>query len=90
MLVKLIDYLRDRLTMVIRLCYVVLGLLVVFDVTFVAKHAAHLWFEKLPGWWSIFGFIACVLIIIVSKWYGHVRWFGSDFQIMSPEDYYDD
>jgi uncharacterized membrane protein YdjX (TVP38/TMEM64 family) len=90
MLLKLIDYLRDRLKTVIRLCYVVLALLVVYDIIFVDKHAAHTFVEKLPGWWAVFGFIACVLIIILSKWYGHVHWFGSDFQVMSPEDYYDD
>jgi hypothetical protein len=89
MIVKLIDYLRDRLKTVIRLCYVVLGLLVVYDVTFVDKHAVHTAMEKLPGFWSVFGFVACVLIIILSKWYGHVKWFGSKFRIMSPEDYYD-
>jgi hypothetical protein len=90
MIVKLIDYLRDRLKMVIRLCYVVLGLLVVYDVAFVDKHSAHLTIEKLPGFWAVFGFIACVLIIILSKWYGHIKWFGSDFRIMAPEDFYDD
>ncbi len=89
MIVKLIDYLRDRLKTVIRLCYVVLALLVVYDVTFVDKHHAHLAIEKLPGFWSVFGFVACVLIIILSKWYGHVKWFGGKFRIMSPEDYYD-
>jgi hypothetical protein len=90
MIVKLIDYLRDRLKTVIRVCYGVLALLVVFDIVFVDKHSAHTWMEKVPGWWSIFGFVACVLIIILSKWYGHVKWFGSDFRVMSPEDYYDD
>ena len=90
MIVKLIDYLRDRLKMVIRLCYVVLALLVVYDITFVDKHHAHLTIEHLPGFWSVFGFVACVLIIILSKWYGHAKWFGSNFRIMSPEDYYDD
>ena len=90
MIVKLIDYLRDRLKTVIRICYVVLGLLVVFDVLFVDKHSAHLAIETLPGFWSVFGFVACVLIIILSKWYGHVKWFGSNFRVMSPEDFYDD
>lgn len=90
MIVKLIDYLRDRLKTVIRLCYVVLGLLVVFDVVFVDKHSAHLALERLPGFWAVFGFVACVLIIILSKWYGHIKWFGSNFRIMSPEDFYDD
>jgi hypothetical protein len=90
MIVKLIDYLRDRLKNVIRLCYVVLALLVVYDITFVDKQHAHLTIEHLPGFWSVFGFVACVLIIILSKWYGHAKWFGSNFRIMSPEDYYDD
>ena len=90
MIVKLIDYLRDRLKTVIRLCYVVLGLLVVFDVVFVDKHSAHLAIETLPGFWAVFGFVACVLIIILSKWYGHAKWFGSNFRVMSPEDFYDD
>ena len=90
MIVKLIDYLRDRLKTVIRLCYVVLALLVVYDISFVDKHHAHLAIEHLPGFWSVFGFIACVLIIILSKWYGHAKWFGGNFRIMSPEDYYDD
>jgi short subunit fatty acids transporter len=82
MIVKLIDYLRDRLKMVIRLCYVVLALLVVYDVTMVDKQHAHTAMEHLPGFWSAFGFGACVVIIIVSKWYGHLG-------IMTREDYYD-
>ncbi len=90
MIVKLIDYLRDRLKTVIRICYGVLALLVLYDIFFVDKHSAHLAIEKVPGFWAIFGFIACVLIIILSKWYGHVKWFGSDFRVMSPEDFYDD
>lgn len=83
LLVKLIDYLRDRLPAVIRLCYGVLALLVVIDLIWVDKSHAHTWMEKyIPGWWSIFGFIACTLIIILSKWYGHLG-------IMTREDYYD-
>ena len=82
MIVKLIDFLRDRLQLVIRLCYGVLALLVVIDF-FVDKHHAHTRMEHLPGFWSLFGFIACVLIIIISKWYGHLG-------IMTREDYYDE
>jgi len=83
MIVKLIDYLRDRLKTVIRLCYVVLALLVVIDASpLIDKHHAHTAAEHLPGFWSVFGFGACVVIIIVSKWYGHLG-------IMTREDYYD-
>lgn len=89
MIVKFIDYLRDRLKTVIKLCYLVLGLLVIVDVVVVNKEHAHTWMEHLPGFWSLFGFCGCVLIIVFSKWYGHARWFGSKFQVMAPEDYYD-
>lgn len=83
-IVKLIDYLRDRLPLVIKICYGVLGFLILLDALpfVVDKHHAHTWPEKLPGFWSVFGFIACVLIIIVSKWFGHLG-------IMTREDYYD-
>lgn len=83
-LLKLIDYLRDRLKTVVRICYVVLALLVVIDATpLIDKHHAHTAMEHLPGFWSVFGFVACVLIIFISKWYGHLG-------IMTREDYYDE
>jgi hypothetical protein len=81
MLVKFIDFLRDRLRAVIWCSYVVLACLVIIDI-FVDKEHAHTRMEHLPGFWSVFGFSACVLIIILSKWYGHLG-------IMTREDYYD-
>jgi hypothetical protein len=82
-LVKLIDFFRDRLKLVVKVCYGVLAFLVVLDIVAVDKTHAHTWMEKyIPGWWSLFGFVACVLIIILSKWYGHLG-------IMTREDYYD-
>jgi len=83
MIVEIIDYLRDRLKSVIKICYGVLALLVVIDVLVIDKHHAHTRIEHLPGFWSMFGFVACVLIIILSKWFGHQG-------IMTREDYYDD
>lgn len=82
MIVKLIDFLRDRLRLVIRLSYVGLALLVAWDILFVSKEHAHTAAERIPGFWALFGFVACVVIIIVSKWYGHLG-------IMTREDYYD-
>jgi succinate dehydrogenase hydrophobic anchor subunit len=82
-LVKLIDFFRDRLRAVIYVSYGVLAFLVILDIVAVDKTHAHTWMEKyIPGWWSLFGFVACVLIIILSKWYGHLG-------IMTREDYYD-
>lgn len=101
-IVRLIDFLRDRLKTVIRLCYAVLALLVLADIVRWALtpatheaaaegggHAAGAWAalyrisESAPGFWSAFGFVACALIIILSKWYGHRG-------IMTREDYYND
>lgn len=82
MIVGLIDYLRDRLPTVIKICYFVLAALVIIDI-FVDKHHAHTRIEHIPGFWSVFGFVACVAIIIISKWFGHQG-------IMTREDYYDD
>lgn len=82
MLVRIIDFFRDRLPLVIRCCCAVLAILVVIDF-FVDKHHAHTKVEHLPGFWAVFGFVACVVIILVSKWFGHLG-------IMTREDYYDD
>jgi len=82
MIVRIIEFLRARLNLVIWVCYAVLGLVVLWDVLFVSKEDAEFWFEKLPGFWAAFGFIACVVIILFSKWFGHRG-------IMTREDYYD-
>ncbi len=82
MILKLIEFLRERMNLVLTCCYIGLGLLVAWDIGFVPKDHAHTAIEQWPGFWALFGFIACVLIIIVSKWYGHLG-------IMTREDYYD-
>jgi hypothetical protein len=43
---------------------------------------AHFWFEDLPGWGSLYGFVSCVAIIVVSKVLGKL-W------LMRPENYYE-
>lgn len=81
-IVRFIEFLRDHLGLVKRLCYVVLTLLVLSDAFLVNKEHAHTIFEHFPGFWSLFGFIGCVVLIVVSKWFGHLG-------IMTREDYYD-
>jgi hypothetical protein len=83
--VQLIEFLRQRLKVVVWISYAVLALLVVLDALpwVVDKEHAHTQAEHLPGFWSLFGFGACVLIIILSKWYGHAG-------IMQREEYYDE
>lgn len=82
-LVALIDFFRNRLKAVIIVSCVLLALLVVVDWFFVDKEHAHTKAEHYFGFWSAFGFVACVLIIFVSKWFGHRG-------IMKREDYYGD
>ena len=43
---------------------------------------AHFWFEDIPAWGSLYGFVACVAIIVVSKLLGKV-W------LSRSEHYYD-
>jgi phage-related holin len=85
-LVKLIEFLRKHLRTVVKISLFILLLLIVIDAIpgLVGKeHHAHTKPEFIPGFWSIFGFVACVLIIFLSKWYGHAG-------IMTREDYYDE
>ena len=83
MIVNIIEFFRARLKVTIRVCLVVLAALVVSDALFVSKEHVHTFVERIPGFWAAFGFVACVVIIIVSKWFGHLG-------IMTREDYYDD
>ena len=83
MIVNIIEFFRARLKATIRVCLVVLAALVVWDALFVSKEHVHTFVERIPGFWAVFGFVACVVIIIVSKCFGHLG-------IMTREDYYDD
>jgi hypothetical protein len=82
-IVRLIDFLRSRLKTLIICCSCVLVLLTVGDWLLVDKRVAHTTAEHFFGFWSLFGFVSCVVIIFVSKWLGHMG-------IMKPEDYYGD
>jgi hypothetical protein len=64
------------------LCYGVLVILVLIDGLLIDKSHAHTGVERIMGFWSLFGFGACVLIVVFSKWYGHLG-------IMADEDYYE-
>jgi hypothetical protein len=84
-LLRFIEFLRCNLKAVIYGCLVVLVLLVLADAVpaIVDKSHAHTKAEHFPGFWAAFGFVACVLIVLVSKAFGHAG-------IMTREDYYDE
>ena len=78
-LVNMIETLRTKT--VKKIAYGILVLLVMVDFI-IPRHEVHFFGDKIPGFWSIFGFSACVVIIIVSKWLGKSG-------LMKDEDYYD-
>ena len=78
---KLIDSLRERLPLVIKTCYGLLALVLAYSLTVDTSHA-HTSVEKLPFFWSFFGFGAAAVIIGVARWFGHSG-------IMTRPDYYD-
>jgi len=82
-IIQLIEFLQRHLKKVIVACWVLLALLVIGDALFVDKEHAHTAAEHWVGFWSVFGFLSCLVIIFVSKWYGHLG-------IMKSEDYYGD
>ena len=78
-LIDIIEKLRTKT--VKKLAYGILVLLIVADFI-IPRHEIHFFGDRIPGFWSLFGFISCALIIVVSKWLGH-HW------LMRDEDYYD-
>jgi putative heme iron utilization protein len=63
--------------------YLALVLVFVSDFFVHREHAMYIW-DKIPGWGAVYGFVSCVVIILVSKFLGHQG------GIMQREDYYND
>lgn len=61
--------------------YAALVLLVAGDFLIEREHAHFIW-DLIPGFSAFYGFISCVLIIVVSKFIGHAG-------LMKREDYYE-
>jgi len=78
-LIDIIDKLRTKI--VKKIAYGILVLLILSDFM-IPRHEIHFFGDKIRGFWSLFGIISCVLIIVVSKWIGQ-NW------LMMDEDYYD-
>ena len=79
-LLKIIEVIRSK-TMK-RIAYA--ALILIFAIDFIIpRHEAHFIGDRIPGFWSLFGFVACILIIIISKWIGHLG-------IMQDENYYNE
>jgi hypothetical protein len=84
-LLRLIEFLRDHLRTVVRIAIAALVVLVLLDAVpaIVDKAHAHTAAEHVPAFWAAFGLLGCLLLVIVSKTYGHLG-------ISTREDYYDE
>jgi hypothetical protein len=83
MIVNFIDFLKERLQAVKMCCYIAIGVMLVWSVVGVDTHHAHTWMEAyIPGFWSFFGIVSCLVLIYFARWFGKSG-------IMTREDYYD-
>jgi hypothetical protein len=84
MMGKIINFFGDKKYNSIRwrLLIAILVVIVIADFL-VERHQGHNFWDTIPGWGAIFGFISCTLIIFVSKF------IGKKGGIMKKEDYYD-
>ncbi len=64
-----------------RLFFVFLALTVVFDF-YAARHEPHFFGDSIIGFWSLFGVLGCLGMIVICKGLSHV-WLEKE------EDYYD-
>lgn len=75
------QYLFDKpqnVKRLMRIFYSICGLLLVLDFI-IHRHTYHSW-ENLWGFYPLYGFVGCVVLVIIAKW---MRTF-----LMRPEDYY--
>ena len=70
----------DNVKRVLRILYACCALLFALDFV-IHRHVMHSW-ENLWGFYPVYGFVGCVILVLIAKW---MRIF-----LMRPEDYYDD
>lgn len=82
---RLIESMRASQQVWVRRCLYALLALNAWDAmpSWVDKSHAHTALERVPTFWSVFGFAGCILLIVLSKTFGHAG-------IMKREDYYDE
>lgn len=83
MIVRFIEYLQQYPDTIRRCCYVLMAAIAAWGSTVAYNsHHTHMFFEKWPGFWSLFGFAACFVLLTLARWLGSV--------VKTREDYYDD
>ena len=71
---------KENISFLLRIFYGLCGLLVLIEL-FYHRHIIHAW-EKLFAFYPLYGFIACVLLVLIAAKARKV--------LMRKEDYYDD
>lgn len=84
MIKRIVNYIGDKENTgtLKKLLGITLVIIVVADYFAERHHVAFFW-DEIPGWWAFYGFIACIILILVPKTIGHL-W------LMKEEDYYDE
>jgi len=84
-LLRLIQFLKDRLKTVVWVSLVALAILVIADAipAIVDKEHAHTKVEHWPAFWTAFGLLGCGVLVLFSKLFGH-------YFVSRSEDYYDE
>jgi len=70
----------ENVRLLLRVFYGICGVLFILDFI-LPRHIYHPW-EELWGFYAVFGFVACVVLVLVAKEMRKV--------VMRKEDYYDD
>jgi len=81
-MIQIIDFiLAKRKMMSAVLVTVIIGIFF-WSLTVDTSHA-HTWAEQhIPGFWSLFGIVSCIVLIFIARWF-------SNAGISRGEDYYD-
>lgn len=79
---KLLEYLVARRRVLSWLMLTIMAVLVVLDIVLPSHYDRFPW-EGIGGFGAIYGFLACTIIVVVSKALGSAL-------LNRPEDYYDD
>lgn len=80
---KILDWLADsRNRRILKIVSCIVLVVTVAADFFIHRHHATFFWDDIPGFSAAYGFVSCVLMIIIFKFVGHA-W------LMKKEDYYD-
>ncbi len=69
---------ENNINLVLRIFYTLCALLFLMD--FVVHRHIYIWYESIPAFYALYGFVACVVLVLIAKQMR--KW------LMRDEDYY--